>query len=584
MAVEDTNPLYGGFTFAGGYSRPYVNGKATGTATTDNYVADFLWGASSAYSLSSYFVAHLRNQSHFAYVQDDWKVSPRLTLNLGVRYEYTTPYYEQKNQQSNFNPNYNSAAFATNPLSAFTTPVLRQQVHLSAPTTTTPRPASASPTPSMTRPPSAAATASATRTTTAPAPATSSPSTRRRPSSSPSPQAPQTRRSSPPARLPPPTFPSTRAFPPAPSPSIPSPTTSPTSIPIVTATVTFRTTTSTCSAPSPRTPCSISPTSAITARSFCNSRTTTRSDPSLPLTNGLFSRPNPAFGDITIALHEAYSHYDSLQVRYEQRFVGGLTLLNSFTWAHALDNAGASLEANTPSPQDYRNLAADYGQSEYNQPVINTTSLIYDLPFGRGRRYMDTGGILNAVAGDWQVSAVNQAQAGFPYQVLYNPPTANQVSGIAATYRGSNEYRPNRVVGVPLNNLNKASSTGSSIQYVNVNTAANSTGGAISIPTLTSGQSPFGNISRDPGRGPEYNNLNIAFNKRFDTPVDTLKVEFRGELYNAFNHTNFNTPATTFANSTAKTSAGLTVPIQTGGAITSTFDPRIVQFGLKALF
>ncbi len=62
-----------------------------------------------------------------------------------------------------------------------------------------------------------------------------------------------------------------------------------------------------------------------------------------------------------------------------------------------------------------------------------------------------------------------------------------------------------------------------------------------------------------------------------------MKFEFRGELYNTFNHTNFTTPAGTIANSTA-TVNGVVTPIQTGGAITSTFDPRIVQFGLKALF
>ncbi len=200
---------------------------------------------------------------------------------------------------------------------------------------------------------------------------------------------------------------------------------------------------------------------------------------------------------------------------------------------------------------------------------------------------MDTGGILNAVAGDWQVSAVNQAQSGFPYQVLYNPPTANQVSGIAATYRGANEYRPNRVPGVTLNHLNKAASTGSSVQYVAINTAANPTGGATAIPAASVNgvlQSPFGSISRNPGRGPEFNSLNLALNKRFDTPVDALKVEFRGELYNAFNHTNFTAPGGTVANSTGKDANGNTVAIQTGGAITSTFDPRIVQFGLKVLF
>ena len=79
--------------------------------------------------------------------------------------------------------------------------------------------------------------------------------------------------------------------------------------------------------------------------------------------------------DITEALNEFWSNYNSLQARYEQRFVRGLTLLNSFTWEHSLDNASASLEGNTPSPQNGNNLKADYAQSDYNLPVANVTSL-----------------------------------------------------------------------------------------------------------------------------------------------------------------------------------------------------------------
>ena len=572
MSVQDTNPLYGSFTFSGGYSRPYVSGKTSDTATTDNNVADFLWGASSAYSLSSYFVAHLRNQSHFGYLQDDWRVSPKLTLNIGLRYKYTTPYYEQKNQQANFNP----ATALTSPLTSFSNASSGNKYTINPDRNDfAPRFGFAYSVDDKTairggygisfshydragsgnilaiNPPQALFV---TVTQTAPNAGGSA------------------------AKY----VPIDKGFP--------------------ASTLTFDPLTDNITyidsnryrdsyvhnyyldvqrniAKNTLLDIAYVGNHGLKLLQFANYN---QKDP----LNG-FARPIPTYGDITIALHEAYSHYDALQVRYEQRMVAGLTLLNSFTWSHSLDNAGASLEANTPSLQDYRNPAADYGQSEYNQPLINTTSLVYELPFGRGRRFMNTGGILNQALGQWQVSAVNQAQAGFPYQLTYNPSTANQVSGISASYRGSNLYRPNRVPGVALNTLNKSASTGTSLQYVTINTVANPTGGATAIPASTVNgvvASPFGNLSRDPGRGPIYNNLNLAFNKRFDTPLEVLKVEFRGELYNAFNHTNFTTPGGTIANSTAKDANGNTVAVQTGGAITSTFDQRIVQFGLKVLF
>ena len=99
MAVNDNNPLYGSFTFAGGYST--VPGAA---AVSDNYWADFLFGNTSAYSLANYFVAHLRQTIESVYGQDDWRVSPKLTLNLGLRWEYGSPYSEQHNYISNFDP------------------------------------------------------------------------------------------------------------------------------------------------------------------------------------------------------------------------------------------------------------------------------------------------------------------------------------------------------------------------------------------------------------------------------------------------------------------------------------------------
>ena len=159
--------------------------------------------------------------------------------------------------------------------------------------------------------------------------------------------------------------------------------------------------------------------------------------------------------------------YNALQVRYEQRFTAGLTLLNSFTWSHSLDNASASLEGNTPSPQNAFNLAADYSQSDYNLPISNVTSLVYELPFGHGKQFAsDVKGPVDAIVGGWQISAINTAQAGTPFNLTYTPNTAQAVSPqISATYRGANEYRPNYVPGQKV--TQGRSSRAANTRYVN---------------------------------------------------------------------------------------------------------------------
>ena len=260
---------------------------------------------------------------------------------------------------------------------------------------------------------------------------------------------------------------------------------------------------------------------------------------------------------------------------------GGLTLLNSFTWEHSLDNASASLEGNTPSPQDANNLRADYSQSDYNLPVANVTSIVYELPVGRGRRFLPNANrFTDSLLGGWQISAINTAQAGTPFNLTYTPNSATAVSQqISATYRGANEYRPNRILGTPVTQGRsvRAANTGY-VQYVNL--------AAFSLPATRNDDgtlaSPFGNASRNPGRTPAFYETDFDLNKKFSTPIESLKVEFRTEVYNLFNHTNLYLPSSglggTLSSATASNSP------TSGGTITSTFEPRILQFGLKILY
>ena len=106
--VQDVNPLYGRDTYNGQFSRP-----AGATSNNLYNLADFMLGLRAQYALSSVLVADLRRNMHFAYVQDDWRVGSKLTLNLGLRYEYSTPYWEKNNVLSNFDPATNSMVLAS---------------------------------------------------------------------------------------------------------------------------------------------------------------------------------------------------------------------------------------------------------------------------------------------------------------------------------------------------------------------------------------------------------------------------------------------------------------------------------------
>ncbi len=166
-------------------------------------------------------------------------------------------------------------------------------------------------------------------------------------------------------------------------------------------------------------------------------------------------------------------------------------------------------------------------------------------------------------------------QSGTPFNLTYTPASSNNVSPtIANSFRGANLYRPNVIPGVnPIQNTQIP--TSGYIQYVN---PAAFTLPATSVTNngVTTLLSPFGNASRNPLRTTPFYQTDLALNKKFATPIESLKVEFRTEFYNVLNHTNLYLPST-IGGTNGSTAT-------TGGVVTSTFEPRIIQFGLKILY
>lgn len=298
-------------------------------------------------------------------------------------------------------------------------------------------------------------------------------------------------------------------------------------------------------------------------------------------TAGIASQPYPTFnGNIHSLCFCAIGNYNSLQATLQRHFANGLSYLASYTYAHSMDDAREPLPSNNDGGDRMYpvfGVRIDYANSPFNVPQHFSFTGTYELPFGMGRRYLNHRSVAETLAGGWDATMLFRTQQGFPFTVGSNTATVNGATAypyrIANPWKGggnpppsnpditcpasvktrANWYNPCAFADPPL-----ASSITSAV-----------TGAANILPYLGS---PRSQIS-----GPGYERIDMTVTKNFPT-LEGQYFQFRADVFNLFNTPTWGVPSNTSTSSLG----GLITGNQFLGNYTP--DPRFFQLALKYYF
>jgi hypothetical protein len=279
------------------------------------------------------------------------------------------------------------------------------------------------------------------------------------------------------------------------------------------------------------------------------------------------TRANPAIANTWSWFSEGVSSYNALQVDVNRRFSGGLSLRGVYTFSKVLDD-GDSLNATTSGggpalASNPFNLRSDWGLGTFDVRHVAVVNATYALPVGHGKRFLgDANGFANALAGGWTANSIVTVQGGFPFspQLSYNPSNNGDTRNPVRPF-----LNPAFTGPVILGHPN---------QWFNPNAFV---APAFATPADQKANGGFyGSVGRDTLIGPGLATWDFSMLK--DTWLrERLNLQFRAEIFNLLNRANFNLP-----NAVVFTPSGVS---PTAGVITSTSTTsRQVQFGLKLLW
>ena len=254
-------------------------------------------------------------------------------------------------------------------------------------------------------------------------------------------------------------------------------------------------------------------------------------------------RPFPQYLNVTALLNEGNSNYQSLQAKLEHRFTDGLVVSAAYTFSKTLVDVDGPARTDFVGIQNVYNLRAEKGISGTDVPQRFVTSYVWQIPVGRGAKYWNRVPLAKDVISGWSLSGITEFQVGLPISITQT----NQLGGFTSVQRPNEVSNPLSGPGI-----------GTVAEWFN-------TSAFVAAPALT-----FGNAARFPLHGPGLENWDTALMRNF-VIREKLKLQLRGEFYNTFNHTNF---------------ANLNTAINTKafGSISSAQAPRTLELVLRIFY
>jgi len=270
--------------------------------------------------------------------------------------------------------------------------------------------------------------------------------------------------------------------------------------------------------------------------------------------------PFPNFGYVEYSDTIGRGNYNGMEATLSRRFLNGLSLRAAYTYSRSLDNTPEELESNSGAPPNGRNFNAWYGNSDFDIPHRIAVTYVYELPFGRGKAFLQNG-ILSTIFGGFRTSGVYTFYSGHPFTVNEGGALGSALDPFGQATAVPNVTGRPQIVGDPAcwfyNAANKACQT------------LAPSGRNVFVQT-TAGQ--VGNSGRNTMRGPHINVFDAALLREFPLGWERTNLEFRWEVFNVTNTPEFGQPNGNITSGSA------------GQITTLSGDPRVMQFALRLSF